>query len=874
MRHLRDNSLRVASVMAVLVLVPCWKPASIFNSTLQAQNPASFVAANGSEPASAKVDPAAAARLSRSYGKLPIGFEVNRGQTDGLVQFLARGAGYTLFLTPGEAVLSLHAPHANTDRIGSRGELSAPRASAGKLDPTPASSTVRLQLIGADTKAQAEGVDPLPGKSNYFVGNDPAKWHTDVPTYAKVRYSNVYPGIDLMYYGNQEGRLEHDFVVAPGADPNAIAIALGGGDGAVPDRDGGLTLHTKTGDLTLHSPTVYQEIKGKRRTIPASYLLADNQIKFQFGSYDRSATLVIDPVLAYSGSFGGFADQPGTGIALDSAGNAYVTGFTSATDFPLVNPFQGTISQRSVAFVSKLNAAGSALVYSTYLGCEGASNSCESITTGIGIAVDSAGRAYVVGYTYGPGFPVKNAYQPVSGGGSGADAFLTVFSPSGNSLDYSTYLGGPGDDVGNAIALDASANAYITGQSAGGFPTLHSVQAQGSVFIAKFNSAGTLQYSSVFGNNAASNAIAVDASGSAYITGETSSTSYPTVKPAYQYTCRACPNQNGFVTKLSPSGDKLAYSTFLGGPGGNVGHAIAVDTAGQAYIAGVTGTGFPVTASAFQKSFGGGHSDAFITKLNATGSSLVYSTYLGGSGDDELFALALDAYHQVYVNGQTTSPDFPQKASIQGYSGTTPKQDYVTTLSATGAAIVYYSTYFGLYSAYGVGGIAVDKALNVYMTSATLPGGIPITPGAIHISGGGYDVYVAKLLIMDDLALGLSGTPSPVVHGSNLTYTIAVTSKGPDFGYNVRVADTLPAGTTFVSYGAGGGTCTAPAVGGTGTLNCTLPQLNKGATWNVTLTVRVNAAAGTTLSNTATSVSNMQDFVPGNNTGTLTTIVK
>ena len=231
--------------------------------------------------------------------------------------------------------------------------------------------------------------------------------------------------------------------------------------------------------------------------------------------------------------------------------------------------------------------------------------------------------------------------------------------------------------------------------------------------------------------------------------------------------------------------------------------------------------------------------------------------------------MALDAYRQVYVTGSTTSPDFPQKASIQDFTvDNSGQQGFVTTLSSTGSSIVYYSTYFGL-GAYTTT-IAVDKALNVYLTGYTFPDWIPITPGAIDLPHASYDVFVSKLVIMDDIALGLSATPSPVVHGSNLTYTIAVTSKGPDFGYNVRVADTLPAGTTFVSYGAGGGTCTAPAVGGTGTLNCTLPQLNKGATWNVTLTVNVNAASGTNLSNTAAAISNMQDFVPANNSGTLT----
>ena len=774
------------------------------------------------------VDAEARSRVNASYGKLPISFEVNQGQTDGSVQFLARGAGYTLFLTPGEAVLSLHTPHAKGAQLGRPTDVRAP---GGKGETTLPSSTVRLQLIGSNTKAEVAGVDPLPGRSNYFSGSDPAKWHTDVPTYAKVRYSNVYPGVDLVYYGNQEGRLEHDFVVAPGADPNAIAIGLQDSDGVMADKDGGITLHTKSGDLTLHSPTVYQIIDGERKTIPATYFLADNQVKFQLGSYDRNATLVIDPVLVYSGRFGGSVDEVAVSIAVDSAGNAYMTGQTTSTDFPLVNAFEGTNSQGQVAFVAKVNAAGTALVYSTYLGCEPSSLPCGGATFGSGIAVDSGGRAYVVGGTLGENFPVKNAYQPVSG--ANYEGFLTVFSPAGDSLIYSTYLGGPTDDLATAIALDSSANAYITGSTQGGFPTLHSVSTDGSLFVAKFNSAGVLQYSSVFANKAFPNAIAVDASGSAYITGQTYSTTYPTVKPAFQYGCKSCPNPTTFVTKLSPTGDKLVYSTYLGGPNTNIGYGIAVDTSGQAYIGGVTGPGFPVTASAFQKTFGGGdvggNFDGYVTKLNATGNGLVYSTYLGGSRDEAIYGIALDQYRQVYARGYTFSANFPQKASIQGFGGGPNQiQEFVTTLSATGASIEYYSTFVGVSGSGQIGGIAVDRALNVYVSGSTIAGGIPVTPGAVNIPGSSYDVFVSKLVIMDDLALGLSGTPNPVVHGGNLTYTIAVTSKGPDFGYNVRVADTLPTGTTFVSYGAGGGTCTAPAVGGTGTLNCTLPQLNAG----------------------------------------------
>jgi uncharacterized repeat protein (TIGR01451 family) len=884
MWHLPHVSLRLASAVAVLVLVPAWKSGSILNSPMQAQGPAAVAAANTPNPLGSRSDPAAAARLSSSYGKLPISFEVNQGQTDGSVQFLARGAGYTLFLTPGEAVLSLHAPHTNTAKPGS---LTAPST----LRPTPAQpratlppSTVRLQLIGANTAAKAEGIDPLPGKSNYFFGNDPAKWHTDVPTYAKVRYSSVYPSIDLLYYGNQEGRLEHDFILAPGADPNSIAISLRDSDGVVPDQNGGLILHTRTGNVTLRSPTVYQDIDGQRKTISATYLLANNQIKFQLGNYDRNASLVIDPVIQYSAVFGGSGEDTASAIAVDGSGNAYVAGYTESPDFPVVRPYQGTYTGTTYecysAFVSKINAVGTALLYSTFLG-----GSC---TTVLGIAVDIAGRAYVTGFTWG-GLPVKNAYQPTPGGNG--DAFLTVFGPEGNTLIYSTYLGGKGNefgsgDGGTAIALDASGNAYITGFSALGFPTLHSVQPQGPVFVAKFNAAGVLQYSSVLGSDdfmfEGSNAIAVDAPGSAYIIGS-AGPGLPVTKNAFQSTCprsyRLDVGMCAFVTKLTPSGDSLAYSTYLGsgvfceGCTDSEGSAIAVDSSGNAYVAGEERlAGFPVTNNAFQKTYGG-NGDGFIAKLNASGTGLLASTYLGGKGRDYITSLALDQYRQVYLSGVTCSSDFPLKAPMHTYSST-PCHGFVTTLSASLSSIVYYSTHFG---SFGPAALAVDKALNVYVTGSTTgdikPTSGALSTGTVRNPGGGEDIFVSKLVIMDDLALGLSASSGSVVHGGNLTYTIAVTSKGPDFGYNVRIDDPLPSGTTFVSYNPGGGTCTTPPVGATGTLHCVLNQLEKGDTYSVKLTVKVNAVAGTTLSNTATTVSNMQDFVQSNNKGTLTTKV-
>jgi uncharacterized repeat protein (TIGR01451 family) len=860
--HCRPSAIVFALLILIVALlsVLAWKVEQVFNPSMSVLG-----AAHAAAPA------ASSARLAADYGKLPISFEMNQGQTDKSVQFLARGAGYTLFLTPGEAVLSLHAPHAIADKPGDRAFRGTLRPSPRQLPSTTPASTVRLQLLGANTKAEASGVDPLPGKSNYFIGNDPAKWHTDVPTYAKVRYSNVYPGIDLLYYGNQEGRLEHDFVLAPGADPNAIAIGLRDSDGAVPDGDGGLTLHTKTGDLTLRSPLAYQLISGQRKTIPATYLLANNQIKFQLGSYDRNAALVIDPVLQYSAVFGGFsndgfADNP-QAIAVDGSGSTYVTGQTDSLNFPTVNPIQADWCCEVAAFVSKINAAGTALLYSTYLGLDSA---------GTGIKVDNAGRAYVVGDTR-EGLPLKNAFQSTFGGAQ--DAFLTVLSPAGDSLVYSTYIGGPSTDSAYAIALDASGNAYVAGFSGGdGFPTLHSIQPQDSagIFVAKYNNTGGLQYSSVVGptdSYLSWGAIAVDTSGSAYITGFTHFSQIPIIKPAFQYTCAQ--SGCGFVAKLSPSGDKLAYSTYFPAP--PIG--IAVDSSRNAYIAGTAGLGFPVTKTAFQKAYGSGASDGFVAKLNSSGSGLVWSTYLGGSGMDAITGLALDQYRQVYVTGYTNSPNFPLKAPVQAYTG--KLQYFVATLSGDLGSIVYYSTYFGTsaddyYSNYHPrASLALDRALNVYVTGTT-SGGVQSTPGALSTGtpgnpGGQGDVFVSKLVIAADMGLALSSSPVTAVHGSNLTYYLIAQNNGPDWAAYLKLYDLIPPGTTFVSFDAGGGTCTAPTVGDTGYLTCTLPRLDKGVAWQVKLVVKVNSPTGGYIVNQAHVRSNMQDLVWQNNYASLTT---
>jgi hypothetical protein len=385
-----------------------------------------------------QITPVTAAPLtaSQTYGRLPLHFEANQGQTHQDVRFLARGPGYSLYLTAGEAVLVLTKPNPDAKR-----ELrSTPERLSTQARGTPV--VVRMSLVGAAPKPFVSGLDELPGKANYFVGNDPAKWRTNVPTYAKVHYREVYPGIDLVYYGNQR-RLEYDFVVAPGADPKRIVLGFQGAQRLELNAEGELVLHAAGGAIRQRVPVIYQEIDGARREIEGGYVLKGaNRVGFQVAAYDRSRPLVIDPTLVYSTYLGGSGFDIGSGIAVDAAGAAYVTGLTTSVDFtagctPPCTVLDATRGGPSDAFVTKLNATGTALVYSTYLGGSGGE-------FGFGIAVDAAGAAYVTGltdsadFTAGCTLPCTVLNATLRGL---FDAFVAKLNATGTALVYSTYPG-------------------------------------------------------------------------------------------------------------------------------------------------------------------------------------------------------------------------------------------------------------------------------------------------------------------------------------------------------------------------------------------------------------------------------------------------
>ncbi len=729
------------------------------------------------KPASAQRPEAAKLEVMNAYGKLPLRFEANQGQTHLQVKFLSHGSGYALYLTPTEAVLSLRESVPSEDRATEtlRGmskhispEKVTPRA---RPLPIPKSTVLRVQLLGANPAPHVSGLEELPGKSNYFIGNDPKQWRTNIPTYSRVRYREVYPGVDLVYYGNQR-QLEHDFIVAPGADPRVITLGFHGADKLELDARGDLVLHIGEGEVRLLKPSVYQEVEGAKRPIAGGYQLrAKHQVGFEVTAYDESKALVIDPVLAYSTYLGGSAGDSATSIAVDSSGNAYVTGYTQSTNFPTtpssllpntpgatcpgLNVATGTLGIPCYhAFVTKLNAAGSTLLYSTYLG--GSGND-----VGVAIAVDSSGNAYVTGHTDSTNFPTTGGAVQTALGGccGGTDALVAKLGPAGNALVYSTYLGGSGIDYGFGIAVDSSGNAYVTGSTASyDFPTTSgafqtTLGYGGDAFVTVLNPSGSgFIYSTFLGGNYSDGGfgIAVDSFGNAYVTGYTESVNFPTVNP-FQASCSLspygayCNGGDAFVTKLNATGKALVYSTYLGGSNGGYGYGIAVDSSGNAYVTGATySTNFPTTAGAFQTRYAGGGADAFVTKLDATGSKLVYSTFLGGTGYEEGHGIAVDSSGEAHVTGFTSSTNFPAASPLQRPYGGGPEDAFVTKLNVAGSALVY-STYLGG-SADDAGlGIAVDSSGNAYVTGFTSSTDFPTANAFQAANGGGYDAFVAKI---------------------------------------------------------------------------------------------------------------------------------
>jgi hypothetical protein len=656
-----------------------------------------------------------------AYGKLPLTFAW-RGPGAAEQPFAANVSGHRLaFAASGEVI---------------------ERALGGSYQ-----SEATLQFVGARANVQPRAAGPQSGTANYFTGSDPEGWRTGVPLFQAIKYANLYPGIDLIYYGNQD-RLEYDLVVGPGASWRSIRLAFGGAQKIEIDRQGNLRLQTSSGWVTHGRPAVYQSVQGIRRKVSGQYVFSGgHEVGFDIGAHDPSRPLIIDPTLAFASYLGGSGDDYGNAVAIDSSGCAYVVGETGSTNFPTLGPEQAWMGGDTDVFVTKWNAAGTGVVYSTYIG---GSNR----DAAMGVAVDSAGNAYVTGFTYSGNFPITSGAQRTSFAGA-SKAFVLKLNASGNGLIYSTFLGGSGNDYGAGIAVDAAGEAHIAGYTASvDFPaTTGAFQryyggGTNDGFLAKLNAAGSaLIYATYLGGIANDTAagVALDPSGNIYVTGQTQSTNFPTVNPLQP----TGSERDAFVVKMNASG-QVIYSTYLGGTGLTSGTAIAADASGNAYVTGSTDApDFPVTANAYQAVNGGSY-DAFVATLNSYGSSILGATYLGGSGSDSGYGIALDGTGNVYIAGSTNSINFPTYAGTQStYSG--GGDAFVAEFNNQLTSLVY-STYFGGSGNDLATGIAVDSTGDAYITGWTSSGGsgtgLPTTPGAFQPIGmGGIDAFLAKFAV-------------------------------------------------------------------------------------------------------------------------------
>jgi hypothetical protein len=695
------------------------------------------------------------AKIINGLSNMPVNFIENKGQVNERVKYYAKQRGATIYFTADEIVFDFVREKKNA---AGNSELEKSRKNSNAYSGKETRSkkeyerqVVRMKINGSNALAQITGINKLQGTHNYFIGNDKSKWRTDVPAYGEVFYKDVYAGIDLKFYANN-GTLEYDFIVQPGGNPEKIDVAFEGIDGMKVAQNGDLLIRTAFGEIRQKAPHIYQRVKGEKVEIAGGFKIKqtvaanlDSGNNFSYGfkldNYNKQYALVIDPALVYSTFMGGTKDDSGRGIAVDGAGNAYVTGYTLSNDFP-VTAIDTTYNGNNDVFVFKINSAGNALDYSTYLGGSGDDYA-------YGIAVDNSGNAYVTGKTASINFPTRNALYPDILGSP--DAFVTKINSSGNALVYSTYLGGSKTDAGYAIAVDDSGNAYVAGETnSDEFPVKNAFQnalaGYSDAFVTKINSTGSsIVYSTYFGGAKGSDSgrgVAVDSAGNMYVTGYTTSSDLP-VENALQSSYRG--STDAFVTKINSSGNALVYSTYLGGSKFDAGYAIAVDSSGNVYITGNTNSGdFPTEGVLYHDVLGS--QDVFVTKINASGSAFVYSTYIGGGSGTTSYAygIAADIYGNAYVTGYTNGANFPT-ANALSPDISVAHDAFVTKINATGDALIY-STYLGDTSNHDYGfAIAADSFGNAYVTGDTSSRYFPLKNAIQPELAGGADVFVTKL---------------------------------------------------------------------------------------------------------------------------------
>ena len=794
----------IAGALAVLMY-------QIVNTGFSAPVWAASPEASGKHPSLPQADPALRAKVAKTYGQLPLSFEPNRGQTDPQVNYLSRGHGYQIFLTPKETVLSLRKP-----AVGS------PQSAARTPD------VLRMKLAGANHSLALEGDEKLPGISNYFIGKDPGKWRTNIPTYRRVVAKQVYPGVDLVYYG-QGRQLEYDFIVAPGANPGSIRFALETGDTKRETADwkvesnGDLIVALDGGDVRFHKPVVYQEpsaVGGNRRWIEGRHrLFSDNRVGFELGTYDKSRPIIIDPILSYSTYLGGIELDAANAIAVSNDGSAFIAGETDSVDFPTAHPLQpnagGPSDFPDDAFIAKISPDGSTLYYSTFLG-----GSLDDRASGV--AVDSFGSAYVTGTTISQDFPTSiGAADPGCGndarcdsttnnGFLKSDAFVAKLNPEGSALNYSSFLshfGAPvldsnglpivdangvpkgfgANDRGHSIAVGLNGSAYVVGTTDFGSGPFAGVG--DDTFLVKVSASGaSFLYFADFGGISEDQpyGVALDSLENAHVAGVTYSANFPG--------CALAGDADAFVMRIDttqPVAGSLLNSRCLGGAARDQANGIAVDAVNNIYLTGVTNSSnFPTTAGVI-KPVCTSEGDIFVTKLTPA-LAPAYSTCLGGSGADYGASIAVDSLTNSYVTGFTNSSvDFPvpgiPTTTFQEVYGGGNTDAFVVKLNPTAAGLVY-ATYLGGSNAEDGRGIAVDKNGTAYVTGQTCSTDFPAIRPVQEIPGGNCDAFIAKVQVGSGFSLstktlnfgpqavGTSSSPQSITLSSKGDSAVTITS--------------------------------------------------------------------------------------------------
>lgn len=822
-------------------------------------------------------------RVRATLEALPLAFEANRGQTDPQVKYMARGNGYTVFLTPDDTVFAVHSSSSSSSASGkfaTRSAAKAVRASGPEI-----TAAVHMKLVGANPHSQIAAGRELPGHTNYFIGNDPSKWQTGVKQYAAVSYRDVYPGVNMAFHGQQR-QLEFDFIVAPGAQAAPIAFGISGATKVTTDAAGNLVLSSAAGDVMLHKPVAYQQNNNAREPVDARFTLANNKVSFQLGTYDHSRELVIDPTLSFTTYLGGNAEDEVFGIAVDSSKNVYVTGEDNSTSgFPGGTEATG---HGFDAYVTKLTSAGT-LTYTTFVGGT-------ATDSGLAIAADSGGAAYVTGITQSSDFPASGtAPQPTAtglgsscttikniSGGACSDAYAFKLSSAG-ALSWATFIGGSNDDDGYAIAVDPGGNVWVAGDTFSNdfFPLTHATgvgsasfnNGVGSTppaddgFVVEIPSTGLapFMYATYLGGSAGDqiNAIATDTSG-VYVAGETASKDFPTTTGAYQTKCGSdgnCNANNGvvyydaFVTKLvnGKYTNSGGYSTFVGGSSDDYAFALAIDSSGDAYITGETtaddtattpAVPYPTTSGAFSTSYkSSATANGFVTELKPDASGPVFSTFLGGSTMDFGGGIALDSLKDIYVTGETLSTDFPTANALQATlngTGSGGHSDAFISQFLPGGQLLF-SSYLGgsgdenANASGSVGSIAVDSSNNVWLGGSTNSTNFPPAGTQLEASltGTPYEGFIAEITAATNPDFALSATtPSAVAPGSSATSTVTVTSA---FGYNTPVT---------LSCAVTGGGSPAPACSASSAFSTNpVTPTSSGATSTLTITTTGATAA-------------------------------